>query len=545
MIMGHVLSVKNWLKEMTSPYDFCLSLDSSAAGPESESGPQVLKTRNNRIISLQRRSDERLYSDVIFSRLKYSFFSPLLYAQTVTIKTRKRTLLDFAVRRYIKQLHLFEKDFHFCYDVLSFNGDSAVVNLYVLSPGDATEIINGVPHDTKPVHSLIPLEYVLTELLSDTFKNPVVSVWGDSKQVLILTTRGKEILSRMVYAYDSRENEIDDWLLANEYIQQAMASAKRISPDEDVSLLVWGEYYKRLQETLQRHPDLRIDEYLEQKISDKLDWSSYFGGFFKGKTVHPRAVRTRQEPASKSLWSSWMGKRKRSSLLTNTVCKEVLFSNPLLYGLSVCKESQTFISMTYKSEYTRYMRVRFSLIVSLLVCLAFIGLGTREFFSQSEIKADIENKTASVESGIKQITDRIPDNTLLTEMVEKAKIKRELSSELDVKHFLGWITNIAPEKSVIDQLLIEVVIPEATAPNAEDRNRKVQNVNDGIKQYSVRLNLSIDRTYSDSVVQIDTFFTRLNERVKSPQSKFVYTDINDKIPSAMSLTFLVDPERFL
>ena len=525
--MGNLFSVKNWLKEFLSPFDYCEALNLSDA-PDAKSGAQILKTRKNQICSLQRTSAKQVHDSVVFSKLKYSFISPMLYVETVKINSRKESLLDFAVSRYIKKLNLYEDGFHFCYDVLSFNGKSAVVNIYVLSSADASDILKTIPHSSKPVSCLAPLELVMTELLANTGTNPVISVWAEHQQILILVTKGKEIISRGSYKHTGVEAEFTQWIISNNYIQNAIDLVKRqVGDKEEMSLLTWGKSYRLIEDVLLQHFALQVDKKLEAKIADKLNW--------KSKLAKNANVLAGQ--------ANGAGKKDERRPPSNAeVFKHAIFSNPSLFGLAACKQVQTFISPNYKLTYSKFERSRYSLILSAAIFMIFAVLNLQSYSSQASLDAKNNQSKIAIEAGIKQMKMQIPDKERLTSVIEKAKLKTAMNTELNMINFLGWITNIAPENATFDQLLIEAVVDDQ---NTEVKKRKklVKKI-DMSKKYTVEMNLKLDRAYSDSVTQIDTFFAKLNERIKSPQSKFIYLNASDKIPSALSLTFLVDPSKF-
>jgi len=525
--MGSLFSVKNWLKEIVSPYDYCEALNFSE-GPEATSGSQILKTRKNQIYSLQRSSARQVHDSVVFSKLKYSFFSPMLYVETVKINSRKESLLDFAVSRYIKKLNLYEDGFHFCYDVLSFNGKSAVVNIYVLSSTDANDILKTIPHSSKPVSCLAPLELVMTELLANTGTNPVISVWAEHQQILILVTKGKEIISRGTYKHTGEETEFAQWIISNNYIQNAIDLVKRqVGDEEEVSLLTWGKSYRLLENVLIQHLALQVDTKLEARIVGKLSW--------KANLTKNANVLARQANVA--------GKKDGRRPLSNAeVFKHAVFSNPSLFGLAVCKQIQTFISPSYKLTFIKFERSRYSLMFSVAIFTIFAALNLQSYSSQASLDAKNNQSKIAIETGIKQMKTQIPDKERLASVLEKAKLKTAMNTELNMINFLGWITNIAPENATFDQLLIEAVVDDQ---NIEvNKRKKLVKKLDMSKKYTVEMNLKLDRAYSDSVTQIDTFFAKLNERIKSPQSKFIYLNASDKIPSALSLTFLVEPSKF-
>jgi len=503
-----MFSVKNWIKEIAFPHECCESLKYSQ-GPDSKSGSQILKTHKNEIHSILRDPVSKVHDSLVYSNLKYSFFSPTLYIETVKVKAQKEALLDFAVRRYIKKMNLFEEGFNFCYDILSYKDKSAVVNIFALSSADASEIIKTVPHTTKPVSCIVPLEYVLTQLLANTVENPVISVWVERQQVLVLATKGKEIISRGTYKQQGDDGEFIEWLISNKFIQNVFDLVNRQEDNPEISLLVWGESYRNLQKTIQERLNIHIDKNLESKINRKLDWK---------------------------------GKLGEDSTSSGDVYRDAVFSNPSLFGLPICRKSQTFISPNYNVTYSKFMHSRYALIASLVICMVFATLNMMSYLSQSEWEDRLMESKVSLETGIRHMNSRIPDEKRLTSVLEKSKFKAALDSELNVKNFLSWVTNIAPNRAVIDQLLIEGKSEIENLANKKP-NRSAKKILTS-KQYTVELRLTLNRAYTDSVTQIDTFFTKLNERVKSPQSKFIYLNADDKVPSALSLTFLVEPAMF-
>ena len=525
--MGNLFSVKNWLKEIVFPYDYCEALN-NLDGSAKKTGQQILKTRKNQVFSLQRNSAKKVHDSVVFSNLKYSFNSPMLYVETVKINSRKESLLDFAVNRYIKKLNLYEDGFQFCYDVLSFNGKSAVVNIYALSSTEASEILKSVPYSSKPVTCLIPLELVLTELLAKTGTNPVISLWAEDQQILILVTKGKEIISRGTYQHRGEEAEFAQWVITNKYIQNAIDLVKRQEGDEEeLSFLTWGKSYKLLENILVQHLKLSIDKGLEAKIAEKLNWKAKLADDASALAKQSN-VATRKE-----------GNRPVSKF---EVFKHAVFSNPALFGLPVCKQTQTFISPNYKFTYSRFKRSRYSLMFSVTIFMIFAAFNLLNYSTQASLEAKNNQSKIAIETGIKQMKKQIPDDKRLASVLDKANLKTAMNTELNVINFLGWITNIAPENSTFDQLLIEAVVDDPIVESKKSRKslRKV----DMSKKYTVEINLKLDRAYSDSVTQIDSFFAKLNERITSPQSKFIYLNASDKIPSALSLTFFVEPSKF-
>ncbi|MDH5218442.1 MAG: hypothetical protein OEX19_12140, partial [Gammaproteobacteria bacterium] len=401
--MGQVFSLNNCLKEIASPDEYCLSLGESA-GPEKNSGPQFLKTKNNKILLLQRRQQDALFSSICFSQLKYSFFSPTLFTQIATIRVRNISFLELAVRQYIKKLSLFDKGFHFSYDLIAFNGEQARVNIYVMQPDEGDAVLRSVPYSSLPVSTFVPLELVLNELLRDTFTNPVVSLWANDKYALFLITHGREIISRTVFAFDDGDDNIVDWIVLSEHIQQAVESAKQRFPDTEVSFLVWGKYYKDLVRKIAKHPDMRIDEYLEDKISDKLDWTAYYAGYLKGDKAHPKGLAPRSGDGAKPGFWDWKEKRKRRSVLSSKLSKNSLFSNPSLYGLSVCGKSTSFISQDYKKTLSVYMRSRHALIVSFFCFVVFGFVNAFSYLSQIQAEREIAGVSEIVATGIRQVS---------------------------------------------------------------------------------------------------------------------------------------------
>ena len=164
--MGHIAKLRNWITELLFPFEYCESI-SSNIGPEKDSGPQFLKSRHNKIFSLETQSLKNVFNNILFSQLKYSFFSPLMFAETVNITCHKKSMLDYSVKHYIKKLDLFEPGYHYCYEILSFQGEVARINLFVLSATDSEKIISHVPHRSKPVSCLVPLEFILIKLLAN------------------------------------------------------------------------------------------------------------------------------------------------------------------------------------------------------------------------------------------------------------------------------------------------------------------------------------------------------------------------------------------
>ena len=133
-----------------------------------------------------------------------------------------------------------------------FRSTTAVVNIYAVSSTDAKAVLKAVPYDYKPVSCLVPLEYVLTQLLANTVLNPVISVWVEHQQVLILATKGKEIISRGTYLHTGDEADFVEWLISNKYIQNVFDLVKRQEVDQEVSLLVWGESYRHIQRSIEQ-----------------------------------------------------------------------------------------------------------------------------------------------------------------------------------------------------------------------------------------------------------------------------------------------------
>lgn len=537
--MGQVFSLNNCLKEIASPDEYCLSLGESA-GPENDSGPQFLKTKNNKILLLQRRQQDALFSSICFSQLKYSFFSPVLFTQTAIIRVRNISYLELAVRQYIKKLSLFDKGFHFSYDLIAFNGEQAQVNIYVMQPDEGDAVLRSVPYSSVPVSTFVPLELVLNTLLSETFANPVVSLWASDKYVLFLITHSRQIISRTVFTFDDGDDNIVDWIVSSDHIQQAVESAKHRFPESDVSFLVWGKYYKDLARKIAKQPDMRIDEYLEDKISDKLDWTSYFGGYLKGDTAHPKGLVPRSGVGVKPGFWAWKEKRKRRSILSSKVSKDSLFSKPSLYGLSICGQSTSFISQDYKKTLSIYVRSRHALIASFF-CFAIFGIfNAYNYVSQTQTERDIAEASELVKTGIRQISSVIPKKEMVEKASFRAGIKKEIISELNTSHFLSWLTQISPENAVIDNLAITLE-PEVT----QKTKRPVKVEKKKEKRYLVDLTLKVDRSYSDAITKIDVFFSRLNERVDSPQTRFLYKDAADKVPSALSVKFVIQADKFL
>ena len=113
--------MKNSVKEFFFPYDYCESITNTQS---SEKGALslVLKTKKNQIHSLLPYLELKPQNSVVFSNLKYSFFSPSLIVETIEIASRQKVLKDTAVQRHIKKLDHFEEDFNFSYEVLSFDG---------------------------------------------------------------------------------------------------------------------------------------------------------------------------------------------------------------------------------------------------------------------------------------------------------------------------------------------------------------------------------------------------------------------------------------
>ena len=538
--MGQIFSLKNCLKEIASPDEYCLSLGDSA-GPENASGPQFLKTKKNNIFLLQRRQQDALFSSICFSQLKCSFFSPTLFTQVATIRVRKLAFLELAVRQYIKKLSLFDKGFHFSYNLIAFNGEQAMVNIYVMQPDEGDNVLRSVPYSSVPVSTFVPVELVFNELLGNTFTNPVVSFWANEQYALFLVTHGREIISRTVFTYENGDENIVDWVLSNNYIQQAIESAKHRFPETDISFLVWGEHYKDMLRKLAGYKDIRIDEYLEDKISDKLDWTSYYGGYLKGDTAHPKGLVPRNGDSTKPGFWDWKEKRKRRSVLTSKLSKDMLFSNPSLYGLAVCEQSTSFISQDYKKNLSVYMRSRHALIVSFLCFIVFGAANAFSYFNQIQTEHDIAEVSEIVGTGIRQISTVVPGKEMVEKAVFRAGIKKEVISELNTVHFLSWLTNISPENAVIDNLSVTLEPEEVQ----KKKKRVVKEQQKKEKRYLVDLTLKVDRSYADAIAKIDVFFGRLNERVLSPQTRFIYKDAGDKVPSALSMKFIIQADKFL
>ena len=525
--MGNLFTVKNWIKEFLFPYDYCKSLKHFGS-PEEKTGLHILKTRKNRIHAVQDLSINRLDESSLFSRFKYSFFSPVLFVESVKIKARKKTMLDFVVRRHIKKMNLFEEEFNFCYDVLSFDGKSAEVNLYALSSTDSNSLLKDVEYSKKAITCFVPLESVITELVHDVTPNPVVSLWVENQQILVLATKGKKILSRGSYKHDGKKTDFFQWLIDNKYVQNALDMVKQQEPSQDVSLLIWGESYRILQNRLHKHFLINVDKTLEYNIHNKLKWKKSFKHISKEPLVQTETV---------------VKNSKRQNQSYTDLNVDDVFSNPALFGLAICKKSNNFISSTYDITYSKFVYSHYALIASLALFFVFSGLNLKELSTQSETESKLEQDISALNVGVQLIKPRIPGEKILENVLEKAKFKQTLYSELNVINFLGWITNITPEKAFIDQLLIELVGDGQTAKVVKTKRHLLEAKNKS-KKYTVELRVVINRAYSDSVTHIDTFFEKLNEKVTSPQSKFIYLNKDDKIPSALVLSFIVDPARF-
>lgn len=532
--MGNVFSLKNWLKELAFPYSYCESLIPS--GPEEDSGPHLLKTRKNSIRSLERKNPQ-LVKSAIFSNFKFSFFAPMLFAEAVKIKCPKKAFLDFAVRFYIKKQNLFDDGFQFCYDLLDFNGEEARINLYILPGDEAHDLLNKIPHTTSPVACVAPLESVLTQILANTVKHPVVSVWADSQHVLILATKNGEILSRYVANHESNEKTIGHWLVKNDYLQSAIDSVKRQIPDQPVSVLVWGQYYHQLQKFLANKTSFQIDKALEKKIDAKLNWASYLTKSFKKNAKKQIAELKKVNKAANKANDSKLSPGK----IAIQARKEALLKNPLLYGLPICQSQQTLISPDYKVTYAKLMHARHALIASLLVSLGFFAVGINKYITQQELQVNLEQKQTTIAASLKQAKSQVPSDATIDRMVALAELKTSVTTELNVTNFLGWLTNITPEKAVIDQLSIERL---EDSPLLKTKQKQKQSKSQAAKQYAVAMNLRINENYPDSVKQIDEFFFRLSQKILTPQSKFTYKDENNQVPTALSINFVINPLEF-
>jgi len=509
------------------PSDYCQSLNFSLGSNESVSS-DILKTHHSQIHSLQHYDKAKFYDSVIYSKLKYSFYSPTLFVETVNIKARQPSMVDAAVNRHIKKLDLYEEGFNFCYSILSFDGKTADVNVFALASEETKTILENIPHEEKPVSCVVPLEYLIVELLNDTGDNPVVSVWIEHFQVMMLVTQGKEVISRAVFEYPEKESKTEDkekekkekekkekeivqWLINSKHIQNTLETVKRQTPDKEVSLLIWGDSYKLLQDTLDQHLDLKTDKNLAIQINNKFVWKTHLDSSSQAQNKSNKSPQSFADDI------------------------DAIFSKPSLFGLAICQKSQTFISMDYEAMYSKFMHTRYALISCLMVFFVFSALNLQSFLVQLDSEDTLFQKISTLEAGIERIKPRIPDATRLSSVLEKTKFKISMDSELNVKKFLGWLTDISPKKAIIDQFSVEAKPALLT---------KAKNTNNGQKQFEVKLRMILNRAYFSSVTQTDIFFEKLNERVRSPQSKFIYLNETDDVPSELQLSFSVDPMMF-
>lgn len=537
--MGHPELSNNIVEEFLFPNDYCLSLNET--GPGSDTEARILKTRHNQILSLQRSDLHTLHSSLKFSRLKYSFFFPMLYVQTDTVKVKNKSLIDFTIRRHIKKLALFESGFHFSYDLVSLKGDNARVNLYVVPPGDGAELFRDIPSSTNAIASVMPLEQVLIELIHDASKQPVVSVWADKQHVMLMATQGKEILAHYVYATEAVPGDEAGWLVNNQHIEQFIATVERQVPGSKVSLLVWGEFYRDFVRHLEGNDAVSIDHGLEKKIGKKFSWNNYYGGYFRSRKVNPKAVINKQQAENPDTDIDKKKDRKnKRALLSKAVCREALFSDPLLFGLAVCRENQSMISLEYQKEFRRFSRSRYALMASLLIVCGFLGMTAFNVNEASRLQLEIEQQASRVEHDISRVRAQMPTRPVIDALVVKANMKEAIRSELNVANFLGWLTNITPEGAVINDLNVE-----EAAPEQKNRRTNRKQTTEFKKRYEVKLNLQLDQRYADSISRIDRFLTKVNHRINAPLSKFIHIDEKTRLPTELTVSFFIESGQFL